>query len=205
MLQLTDLSLQPDQTVVSAEQYQTMLDAQAIIRSAQEQADQIQVEAQAEYERQKQQGYDDGMMRGRQEIAEEMVNSVSEAVNYLSKLEEQTIELVTRAVRKVIGGIDQHERIVAVVQQALAVARSQTKATVRVCAEEVDAVHQRLDEIMRPYPNIQFLDVVADSRLSSGGCILETDVGIVDASVDVQLAAIEKSLAKSLGFSGNQS
>ena len=43
---------------------------------------------------------------------------------------------------------------------------------------------------------------IADSRLSDGGCILETDVGVVDASIDVQLQAIENSLSKSL--SGNQ-
>lgn len=198
MLQLKDLSLQPDQMVVPAEQYQALLDAQGIVESALEQAEQIRSEAHAEYERQKEKGYHDGLMQGRQEIAEEMVDSVGEAVDYFSNLEGQTIQLVTHAIRKVIGEMGNRDRIVAVVQHALEVARSQTKATVRVCVDDVEAVQQRLDEIMRPYPNIQFIDVVADSRLTAGGCILETDVGVVDASIDVQLAAIEKSLAKSL-------
>ena len=41
--------------------------------------------------------------------------------------------------------------------------------------------------------------MVADRRLSAGGCILETEIGVVDASIEVQLKALERSLAKRLG------
>ena len=45
------------------------------------------------------------------------------------------------------------------------------------------------------------LEVVADHRLKGGGCVLETELGIVDASVELQLQALEKALKSRIGTS----
>jgi len=39
-----------------------------------------------------------------------------------------------------------------------------------------------------------FLDVTADPRMKSGDCILECELGVVDASLETQLKAIEHAL-----------
>ena len=198
MLQLNDNSLAADGKIVPGEQYQAYLDAQGIIAAAQAQAKQIVADAEREYEAQKQQGFEDGMTEGRMEMAEKMVDSVAKSVDYFSDLEDRMVELVVKALKKVVGEMDARERIVAVVRHALAVARNQAKITIRACPAEVEVLQERLADIMRPYPAINFIDIVPDSRLTEGGCILETDIGVVDASIDVQLQAIERSLAKSL-------
>ena len=41
-------------------------------------------------------------------------------------------------------------------------------------------------------------EVVEDPRLKGAACILETEAGVADASVETQLAAIEKSLKRHL-------
>jgi type III secretion protein L len=196
MLQLNEVSLQPEQKIVSAEEYQVYLDAESLIARARQQAEQIVAEAQSEYERRTVEGYEEGLARARMELAADMVDSVSKTVDYFSGLEDRVVELVIKAVRKVIGEIDDRECIVRVVRNALAVARNQSRVTVRVSSRQLESVQDRLNEIMRPYPAVQFIDVVTDPRLQPGGCILETEIGVVDASVDVQLRAIEKYLSK---------
>ncbi len=198
MLQLNDLTITPESKIVPAEEYQAYVDAQGIIAAARQQAEQIIADAQQEFAAQKKQGYEDGLTEGRMEMAEKMVDSVASSVDYFSELEGQIVDLVVKALKKIIGEMGDRERIVSIVKHALAVARNQSKVTVRACPADVEAIQEQLDEIMRPYPAVSFIDVVSDSRLSPGGCILETDVGVVDASIDVQLQAIEKSLAKSL-------
>jgi type III secretion protein L len=49
---------------------------------------------------------------------------------------------------------------------------------------------------MADYAGISFVDVAGDARLRAGGCILESELGIVDASIDVQLDALRRALAK---------
>ncbi|MEF1164548.1 SctL family type III secretion system stator protein VscL, partial [Vibrio parahaemolyticus] len=43
-----------------------------------------------------------------------------------------------------------------------------------------------------------YVDVVADARLKNGGCILETEVGIIDASIDGQIQALKQAMVKQL-------
>ncbi|MEZ9134252.1 FliH/SctL family protein, partial [Vibrio breoganii] len=40
------------------------------------------------------------------------------------------------------------------------------------------------------------VEVIADARLKNGGCILETEVGIIDASIDGQLQALKQAITK---------
>lgn len=196
MLRLNDGTLQPSQKIVTAEEYQTYLDAESLIAAARSEAEKIVADAHEEFERQKTEGYKQGLAQARMDIAEEMVDSVSKTVDYFSGLEGRIVDLVVKAVKKVIGELDDRDCIVRIVKNALAVARNQSKVTIRVCGDQLEAVQGRLDEIMRPYPAVQYIDVVADPRLQTGGCILETEIGVVDASIDVQLQAIEKSLSK---------
>jgi len=39
-----------------------------------------------------------------------------------------------------------------------------------------------------------FLDVVPDARLERGACLLESELGVVDASLETQLKALENAL-----------
>lgn len=40
------------------------------------------------------------------------------------------------------------------------------------------------------------VEVAADPRLNPGDCILETEIGVVDASLETQLQAIEQALQR---------
>ncbi len=49
-----------------------------------------------------------------------------------------------------------------------------------------------------------YLEVVGDARLDQGGCILETEIGIIDASLDSQLAALQAALTEGVARSGEE-
>lgn len=202
MLQLNNVRLAPDQKVIRARDYQAYLDAEALLAAARAEADRIVAAAREEFTAQQQLGYQQGLIEGRMEMAERMIDSVSRSVDYFSTMEGQIVEIVMKALRKILGEMDLRDRTVSTVRNALSLARHQSKVHVRVHPTEVQVVQERIQEITRPYPGVQFLDVVADARLDPGGCILESDVGVVDASIEVQLKAIEKSLVKSVGEHG---
>jgi type III secretion protein L len=108
------------------------------------------------------------------------------------------VDLVMRAVRSVIGEMNQHDVIEKIVRRALESTRNENHVTVRVAPAQADWLKSRLATIMQTFPKIQFLDVQADSRLSANGCVLETEIGVVDATLETQLKAIEKALIRSM-------
>ena len=200
MFQLTDIpdKLLAGEKVVKADQYQSFVDAEGIISSSRKQAERILEAARRERESERQRGYQQGLLEGRREMAERMIDAVERNVDYFSHMEQKVVDIVVEALKKILGEIDQREKILKIVQNALAVVRNQAKVTLRVCPDEAAYVRSRVDDILKQYPGIGYLDVSPDPRLKEGGCILETEMGVVDASVDVQLEAICRSLARSL-------
>ena len=77
-----------------------------------------------------------------------------------------------------------------------AVIRTQKHVTLKVASDMVETVRARVSELTTDFPTVETFDVVEDPRLKGAACVLETEAGVADASVETQLAAIEKSLKK---------
>ena len=77
-----------------------------------------------------------------------------------------------------------------------AVVRNQQQIKVRVNDRMVPVVKARMQEILKDFPSLNFMEIEADGKLDDRACVVETAAGTVDASVDAQIAAIEKSIRK---------
>lgn len=124
------------------------------------------------------------------EHAEKMMETVLASVEFIENIERTVASVVTQSVKKIIGDLDDDERIVRVVHTALNTVRGQQKVTVRVAVADEPAVSKALEAMT----NGNYLTVTADPRLERGRCILESDLGVVDASLQTQLAALEHSI-----------
>ncbi|MFO1058417.1 MAG: HrpE/YscL family type III secretion apparatus protein [Dongiaceae bacterium] len=189
--------LPPGRKVIKAAEYQAWLEAGALVERAAAEAEAIRAGAAAALEAEKRRGYEEGTAQAKLEAAERMMDAVAGTLDYFTKVEETMVELVIGAVDRVIGELEDRELVRRVVKNALSVVRSQKQVTVRVAPDQAAAVKEQLNDILKPYPSIGMVDIVADGRLSRGGCILESDIGSVDASVEIQLEAIRRAIAKS--------
>lgn len=109
------------------------------------------------------------------------------------------VDLVMQAVQKIMADFDDRARVLATVKNVLSVVRNQKQMTLRLAPPEVDLVQAQVDELLTAYPGVSFLDIVADSRLKAGECILESDIGLVEASTEGQLAALRGAFQRVLG------
>ena len=186
----------PGTRLIRAEEYSRLLEAGELLAAARGRADAIRAEAEEAYETRRREGYEDGVMEGRMEQAEKMMETAMQAVEYIENIEETLVKVVTSAVRKIIGELDERERIVRVVRTALVSVRSQQKGLIRVCPADEPAVREALAAMIASAPGgVSFLDVSADPRMKPGDCILESELGVVDAGLETQLRALENALA----------
>ena len=191
-------SPQPGQKVLKAADYAVLAQAEDIVRLAELEAESIRSAAQDAYESEKKRGYSDGLDAGKMEMTAQMVDTVAAGVEYLAGLENRIVDLVMHAVRKIIDGFDDKDRDVGLVRKALSYARSQKRVVLRVCPEDAEIVQEHLRDILRDFPGIGILDVAPDPRLGKGACVLESELGLVDAGLDVQLAGIRKAFQRQL-------
>ena len=64
--------------------------------------------------------------------------------------------------------------------------------TLRLHPQQVDTVRARVNDLLAAYPGVGYLDIVPDGRLGMEACILESEIGLVEASIDGQIAAANK-------------
>ena len=176
--------------ILKAADYRTFLEARSIVAAAREKAAQIEKQAEEKYEERLKEGYEEGIEQGKMEHAEKMMETILASVEFIENIERTVASVVIQSVKKIIGDLDDDERIVRVVHTALNTVRGQQKVTVRVAVQDEPAVSKALEAMTTG----NFLTVSADTRLERGRCILESDLGVVDASLQTQLAALEHSI-----------
>ncbi len=191
----------PDPSVrrIPAADYLIWHDASCVLEAAHADAEAIRAGAREAYEQEKVRGYQEGLVAARLEAAEKMIENVGRTVDYFEKVEDRMSDLVLQAVRRIVSDFSDRERVVMVVRGALAVVRNQKQETLRVAPDRLEMVRQATDELLVAYPGIGYLDLVADSRLREDACILETEIGIVEASIEGQIAAVGRAFERILG------
>ena len=191
--------LSADDPVLSREECALLLDAGQVLQQAREEAARIAAEAQEAYERERQRGYEDGLAEARLEQSERMIDLVSRSVDYFGRIEGRMVDLVLQAVRSLLDEFDERERVVQVVRKALSAARNQKQLVLRIHPEKAEIVREAMHEILEAYPGVGYLDVMPDSRIAIDACVLESDIGVIEASISGQLEALRKAFNNVLG------
>ncbi len=191
----------PGSKVLAQERLQTLREAASLIEIAHVQAKKIIADADGAHEEERRKGYAQGLAEARREQAAQMIENVARNIDFLEKSEDRIVDLVMQAVRKVIEGFDDRERTVAAVRSVLAIARDQKQVTLRLSPEQADALRAQIQEMLAAYPSIGFIDVVSERQLTGDTCVMESEMGVVEASIEIQLAAIQAAFDRTLGRS----
>ena len=183
--------------LVKAEEAAAVRRAQELLADAEAEAARIRSSAQAAFDAEKQRGYAEGLEEGKAAIVAKKLEMLDESVAFMESVEGKMVEVVMTALKKCVMEIGDEELVVQIVRKVMnAVVRNQRRITLKVAPEMVSVVRGRLNEILADYPLLEEIDVQENTRLSGAACMIETEAGIADASVETQLAAIEASLKK---------
>jgi len=196
-------SLATDRRLVKATDVATVRTAEEIIAAAEADAARIREEAKAAFEAEKTRGYEKGLADGKMEITMLKLEQVDSSVAFMEGVEQKMADVVMKALKSFVVEIGDRELVVQIVRKTMnAVIRTQRQVVLKVAPEMVETVRTRIAEFRLAYPTVESFDVVEDPHLKGAACILETEAGVADASVDTQLAAIEKSLKKHIAGDG---
>jgi type III secretion protein L len=191
--------IDPAQVVLKAKDVAVWTDAQALLERARSDAERIRLEATQAFESEKSRGYEEGLQEARLEQTERMIENATRMVEFFASVEQRMVGLVMDAVRRIIADYSDAERVMAVVRSGLHVMRNQKQLTLRLAPEHAPQVSARAAELLQSFPGIGMLDIVPDSRLKGDAAILESEIGVVEASIDMQMQALERGFQKMLG------
>lgn len=176
--------------------------AQKIIDAAEKEALIIKKEAQSllaqvqnKMEEQKKKGFDKGCEEGLASVTEKVIAFEKVKDAFYKNTEEDIIKLVMTISEKVIGKIvhEHSEAIKSIVKQAIESSLGD-KIIVKLNSEDYKVIKEDQDEFVALLDRTQRLSLKEDESVEQGGCVVETEVGTIDARLETQLKAIRKAL-----------
>jgi flagellar assembly protein FliH len=186
-------------------------DAQKIITEAQAKAAELEKETRQSLEGERKEaresGFDEGQKAGyaagkievdrlierTQVMLERAQNKRGEI---LAETEKEIIDLVLLIARKIIKVISENQRnvIIANVVQALRKIKSKGNITIRVNMNDLQLTTEHKQEFIKLVEGVKSIQIVEDTTVDNGGCIIETDFGEIDARIASQLAELENKI-----------
>ncbi|HJZ86950.1 MAG TPA: FliH/SctL family protein [Polyangia bacterium] len=176
-------------SVVSAVVFDARTEAQRILAQARQEAEALRERARAE-------GREEGRAEGRAEIAQTLVRLHTEAGHARTAAGEDLRRLAVRIASKILGHALELDPtlVVDICAQALRGATEQREIVVRVHPDDLPAIEQARPQLRAALLKARDFTLRPDAGVGRGGCIVETELGSVDARLETQLAVIENAL-----------
>lgn len=169
------------------------IDDRNLISRAQEEAESIKETAAKE-------GYRAGLEQAENDIGllrtkiADFVSSKKEVFEYIAP---DILEISVDIARKIIKReVEQNPQVIldSIVDVMRTLSKEEPRITVKLNPLQVDLVKTELPEYISSMGIEAKINVVGDDSIAEGGCILNTNNGIVDASLDTQLEIIKEAL-----------
>lgn len=168
-------------------------EAQEIIENAKQEARRMKEEAIAQG---KQIGYEEGIKQANIEIqnknaalddkAKQLQEEFDEMVR---RLEPHMVEIMAALIEKITGILvqDRQEVILYLVEKAFLNAEKTNEYTIRVGSEDYEYLNDRKDFLISAIGRDVQVNIVEDTALHKNQCLIETQLRVIDCSLDVQL------------------
>ena len=186
--------------MIKAADYAVMREPRQVLEDARNYAEGVLKDAEAVYRSERARGYQEGMRDAKQQMAEQMASTALRCELHYRELKEQTITLVMEMFKKVLRDIEPRQLIGAQVKKALDAFKGRKRVVIKVHPSKAEMLHDQLSDIMAGCPGIDIIDIKAAPHLSADDLILESETGIVEATMAVQLAAIREAFKKQLNL-----
>jgi len=174
-----------------------VVEARAAARSlraeAEEQATGIIDQARREAEELRQKGYEEGYQEGLGQYTEQTTSALMQIESYRAQVEPEYIRLVSSCVERIIGEELKlnPEAVIGVVRSALKDAVQQREVNVRIHPDDVAALRKHQRRLVDALARANTIEVREDATVARGGCIIMTELGTIDASLERQLVALQ--------------
>jgi flagellar assembly protein FliH len=183
-------------------------EAEGIIAESKEKAAQIEADSRAAFEAERKDAEERGRAAGRetgygegkaeverliQRTQTVLERAQDKRAEILAETEQEIIDLVLLIARKVIKVISENQRnvIISNVVQALRKVKGRGNIIIRVNMVDVKLSTDHIRDFIKLVEGAKSIQVVEDSTVDQGGCIIETDFGEIDARIASQLSELE--------------
>lgn len=173
-----------------------ILDAEQLLTQARREADALLEEASRSVTAIEAAARETGLREAQREIQQRLTTIAAQTLHIMEQNKERIVDMGLQIARRVIDTVAPDELAVQAALRGLKTVGPSRAVRLRVAPPIVKKVRQRLDELLPAETSRTIVEVAADAQIKDVGCILETDAGFIDLTIETQLTLIENALRK---------
>lgn len=186
---ITSPVLTPVETVQISE-------ALRILEEARHHADTLRSSTNTAFEQEMQRGYHEGLEKAKAEAAKHHFKTVLSTIRYFDGLEQKFASTLAACLQNLILSMPPEQRLVELARKALQGLKQETRITLRVHPDDLAALFAQMAELRVGLADSTQIELRGDGTLKRGDCVLESPIGVINASLDKQLEVLQQQLTK---------
>ena len=187
------VDIAPGAKKISKEAYESVLDCQNIISKTKEDSVAYQKQVAQECEAIKERAYEDGFEAGYNEWVK-MVGYLEKEISHVhEELQKTVLPVALKAAKKIVGAEleTNKEAIINIVMNTLKNIAQHKRVVLYVSKQDFDAIEGAKSKFKPIFEELESLSVREKDEVEPGGCIIETEVGIVNARLPNRWKTLE--------------
>lgn len=186
--------------VIPSEDFSTLLAASDLLDKTRAEIVGVREKAEQAAEELKKKGYDDGYQEGLAQLNERILALDNEKKRLRHEMNQLILPLALKAAKKIVAGeLQAHpETIVNIVLQALAPVMQNHKITIYVNKADKELLESEKPKLKEKLEQVESLSIKERDDISAGGCMIETESGIINATIENQWRGIESAFDRYL-------
>lgn len=177
-------------------------EARALLAQARQEAAQLRDHALADAERVRQEAYEDGLRKAALEWHEQQTGRVIDKAQMVRGMHEKLATIVTAAVERIVHTEQRQGLYQRALRSVQGLAQGASALALRVNAADYEHAQAAIGSLDALQVHGLHIEVKVDPALKPGGCVFESEVGILDASLQTQLdglrAAMDRAVRKAI-------
>lgn len=184
----------PKSKIIKAEAFSKLLDAEQVLETVKKDAEQYKIEVVSDCEKQKEQAQREGFEEGFKKWAEQLAFLEQEIIKVRGDMEKAIVPVALKAAKKILGReIELSESaIVDIVSNNLKAVAQHKKITIYVNKKDFETLEKHRSQIKDLFESLEALSIRERADIEQGGCVIETEGGIINAKLENQWRIIEK-------------
>ena len=193
LLKAQEVRLAPGQKVDPATEFATLQEAAELLDTVKKEAEHYRLETAKEAEVIKERAFQEGFQSALESLNVHILELDRELKQIREEVHKKILPLALRAARKVVGEeLRLHpDRIVDIVLNSLKPVTQHRKITIYVNRQDLETLEKHKSKIKDIFEKLESFSLQEHPDVEPGGCIIETEAGIINAQLENQWRALE--------------
>ncbi|MFI5333564.1 MAG: HrpE/YscL family type III secretion apparatus protein [Chlamydiales bacterium] len=182
-----------EEKVIPRDQYSLLVEAKTIVDKARQDASKLKQATEEECVSLRKQAEEKGYADGLEKFNEQLLFFDSELKKVRHETMQSLLPLALKAAKKIVAKeLETHpETIVDIVLQVISPITQHHRIKIFVNKADRDILEQEKPKIRAILEQVESLSIQDRPDISPGGCIIETEAGIINATIENQWRALE--------------